>query len=507
MININTGVLDGISGKAVKVEVEITNGIPSFVVIGQGDMVIKEAGERIKAAIKSSGFEYPKGKIIVNLSPANLKKKGSQMELAVAIGILAASGQISRDGLEEYGFFGELSLSGRLLPVKGILPMTIGLEYSHVNKVVLPLGNSREYDLISQEKLVAESLMEVVELLTNKDKQGKGIDSIVEEHIGEPPAPNLDFAQVKGQAEAKRAITIASAGCHGILMVGSPGSSKTMMARRIPTILPPMTREEMIETWTIYSTMGKQLTYFAERPFRSPYYKISMAGLLGGGNEPRAGEITLAHNGVLFLDELGEYSPRVLDGLRTPLDEKKITLNRKGKNTTFPADFMLACASNPCKCGNLGSDTKPCICSSQQIDIYKRKLMGPLADRIHLHIYVPNIDYETYCNHSGLDTATMRQMVFRSREMQRKRFENYNIKFNSSLEGEMLKQMCPMTDEAKEILKMAYANLDLNPRTCENTIKIARTIADIEGEETINSDAITEALSYRGLEKIYGREL
>lgn len=500
MIGINTAVLDGLEGKPVKVEVEILNGIPSFIVIGLGDVVIKEAGERIKAAIKSAGFEYPKGKIVVNLSPANLRKRGSGMELAVAIGILAASGQIPVNKLDGYGFFGELSLSGAVLPVKGVLPMAISLERT-VGQVVMPKGNEKESLLIDQKKFLISNLAEVVDILKGRKKE-YFCDNVDLKHKNQ--IQDVDFKQVRGQEEAKRAITIAAAGCHGTILIGGPGSGKSMIAKRVPTVLPPMTQEEMIKTWIIYSSVGKNFENFNERPFRSPYYKISMAGLLGGGNQPLPGEITLAHNGVLFLDELGEYSPRVLDGLRTPLEEKKIVINRHGKNTTFPADFLLIAASNPCKCGNLGSPTKECICSSQQIDIYKRKLMGPLSDRIHLHVYVPEVSYDEYCDDKTSSSQAMREQVMKARQIQKERFSGMNVRFNSALEGELLHKLCPMTKEAQKVLKMAYCNLNLNPRTCENTIKIARTIADIEGETFIDEYALSEALSYRGIEKIYG---
>ena len=521
MKSVNTAVLRGIEGVKVNVEVDIDNGIPAFIIIGLGDTMVKEAGERIKGAIINSGLRFPKGRIVVNLSPANIRKKGSHLELAVAVGILAASGQVKwNQKSSKIGFFGELSLGGEVLTAKGILPMSQTLIDSGIETIVMPQGNQQEEHLIDGQSVKVSNLNQVVDFLNkgtkfynptwdNDDGMLNGnrpMDCSINEE--NPDTRELDFADVRGQEEAKRAIVIAAAGNHGLIMVGSPGSGKTMLAKRIPTILPPMTNRELIQTATIYSVVGKLDHNIAKqgvRPFRAPYYKSTAVSLIGGGQTPMPGEISLAHNGVLFLDEIGEFSRNVLDTLRTPMEEKKIAISRKGENYTFPSDFLFVAASNPCKCGYYGDPNRECTCTQYDIDNYRRKISGPLSHRIDLHIYIPNIDFDTYDNKNTISTDMMRDAVLKARKIQHERYQGENVEYNSQLNGEQLYRFCQMSPEAKKVLKEAYENLNLTPRTCEKTIKIARTIADIDGEKDISVKSMAEALSYRGIEQIYGR--
>lgn len=507
MIEINTGVVDGIEGYGIKVEVEVLNGLPAFIVIGQGDSIIREAGERIKSAIVESGFRFPKGKVVCNLSPAQIKKKGSQIELAIAIAILAETGQVDRTILSDTAFFGELTLSGKLVPCPGLIPIANALRSNGVENLIIANGIREPFELVSQKKYIASSLAEVVEVINAgviEDNSAKfaglcGFEA--------PPAHLLDFDQVRGQAEAKRAITVASAGCHGMMMVGSPGAGKTMLAKRIPTILPPLTKEEMNQVWSIYSAAGKDFGSLYTRPFRDPYYKITTTGLIGGGTSPMPGEITLAHRGVLFLDEMGEYQGGVLDALRTPLEEKQINLIRNGRNYTFPADFQLVGAANPCKCGNFGSNVKECTCTAYDIRQHKKKLTGPIANRIHIHVYVPNISYEDYKEEKSISSAEMARSVIKALEAQEERFRPYPISRNSQLDGALLRKFCPLNATCERYLKLAYENMNLNPRSSTNLLKVARTIADIEGLENIDSAALLEAISYVDLDRIYGSDI
>ncbi|MCQ2548362.1 MAG: YifB family Mg chelatase-like AAA ATPase [Clostridia bacterium] len=496
MIRVKTAVLHGIEGQEVSVEVDLKNGLPGLIVIGLGDTVVKEATERIKGAIINSGYHYPHGKIIVNLAPADLRKRGSHMELAVAIGILGATGQVNLSRGRNCAFFGELSLSGEILPIKGLVPLTYGLK--NRGKYIIPRGNYYEKDLIQGEILPFSSLKAVCAYLNYGEKEDIP-DSSLDDEL---ERDSLDFADVHGQEQLKRAALISAAGHHPMLMVGSPGTGKTMVARRIPSLLGEMSQKEMVETGIVYSVLAKKSG--STRPFREPYYRISQSALTGGGQIPLPGEISLAHNGVLFLDELGEYDNKVLNALRTPIEDKKISISRQGDVYTFPCDFLLIAAANPCKCGYLGDDRHKCTCTAAEIENYKKKLAGPLANRIDINIFVPNIDYDAYRHDKGLSTEEMLEVIERARLAQERRYKDLDISYNSQLQSAMIDKYCKLSEDCERVLKEAYDKFKLNPRTCEKVIKLARTIADIEGKEDIELSHIMESLSYRSIENLYG---
>lgn len=507
LAHINTLVITGIEAKPVIVEVDIQNGLPSFEIVGLASTAIKEARERVRAAIKNSGFNFPNRKIIVNLSPADIKKEGSHFDLAIAIGILIASEQLTNNLNEKIFVAGELSLDAKVRKIPGVLPMA--LELARMNdpdiRFIIPMDNSYEASLV--EEVVShpvDNLMEMCDYLWGKISL-PSLPSINLNKLKESE-DRLDFADVKGQETAKRALQIAAAGLHNILLIGPPGGGKTMLARRFPSIMPEMDRDEILETTRIYSaanmlTPDKPLV--TQRPFRAPHKNASSASIIGGGRIPRPGEISLAQNGVLFLDELPEFSRDVLEALRQPLEDKVVTVARTHSTYTFPANFSLVASMNPCPCGFFGSD-RECNCTPLQIQRYLSRVSGPLLDRMDLHVEVGRVKYEQLVDPGNQESSAMiREKVKVAREMQLKRFKNTAIKLNSQMTPQDIKKYCRIDEESEVLLKNVFIRFNMSARAYDRILKIARTIADLEESKDIKRQHIAEALQYRTLDKKY----
>jgi len=493
----------GIEPYWVEVEVDIAQrGLPYFNIVGLPDTTVKESRDRIKSAFKNTGFPFPIKQITVNLAPADLKKEGSFFDLPIAIGILSAEGHIPKDALKDYLIIGELSLEGKLRPVKGVLCIASKLIESGVRKLIIPKENAPEASVVKDIEVYAlNELAEVVEFLRG--------EKIIEPFKREIEFSDSDFyedlADVKGQFHAKRALEIAASGGHNILFVGPPGSGKSMLARRLPGILPPMTLQEAIETTKIHSVAGllyEGVGLVLKRPFRSPHHSSSDIALIGGGQIPKPGEVSLAHNGVLFLDELPEFKRNVLEVLRQPLEDGFVTVARSYATVQFPARFLLVTAMNPCPCGHYGDTIKPCTCTPNMIMRYRSKVSGPLLDRIDIHIEVPRVNYDDLKDDSSSESSkSIRERVIRARQIQLKRFQEEGIFSNAHMKTKHLKKFCKLDEESHSLLKNAMEKLGLSARAHSKIIKVARTIADLEGSENIKAQHIAEAIHYRSLER------
>ena len=496
-----SAVIRGIDAVPVTIETDIARGLPGFVITGLADATVKEAAVRVKAAIMNSGFVFPKGRITVNIAPAGIRKRGSVLDLGIAVGILAASGQVLQSRLGQYVIAGELSLDGSVCPTPGIL--NIADEAASCGKaVVVPASNVKEALIIRNVDIYPVSFLgELISHLNLEDEimpasSDDGFDE-VESYI--ETATALDFSDVKGQEQAKRALMIAAAGGHGVLMTGSPSTGKTMLAERVPGIMPPMTYPEIIKTTKVYSAAGllsEDVPYIIERPFRRPHHSVTEAGLIGGGNYPRPGEITLASSGILFLDELAEMDPKVVDALREPLERKSVSLIRGGETYTFPADFLFIAASNPCRCGYYGDPDHVCTCSPGDIARYRQKISGPIMDRIDIHLELRGVAYSDLEKKDGMSTKEMQELVLCARNKQIERFRGCGIMMNSEMTDKMTREFSQLDDEGRDLLKKAYNSLKLSPRTMVRTIKVARTISDLYGKNSVGAAEISEALQY-----------
>ena len=491
--------VSGIGGYLVSVEVYITNGLPHFEVVGLPDAAVKEARERVHAAVKNSGFRFPVSRLTVNLAPADKKKTGTVYDLPILVGILAASGDIVQPDADT-AFIGELGLSGELRPVQGTLPMALAAERAGIKKLFVPAENAAE-------AAFADGLTVYgVETVPQLVRHLRG-----EKPITPAPAPSLtpdvkellDFADVKGQENVKRAFEIAAAGGHNILIVGPPGAGKSMLAKRLPGILPDMSREEIIEAteiWSVAGLTGKDHPLVTSRPFRAPHHTVSAAGLAGGGTVPKPGEISLAHDGVLFLDELPEFRSDALEVLRQPLEDGIVTVSRVAGSVSFPSRFMLVCAMNPCKCGWYGHPSGRCKCSEAEVHRYHSRISGPLLDRIDLIVEVPALDYEELKRRSPAESsAAIRERVNAAREIQRQRFSDRAM-CNARMQGKELRTFCAPDEEGDALLRAAFDTMQLSARSYDRILRVARTIADLESADTIRADHIAEAIQYRTYE-------
>lgn len=502
---INSCALNGLNGYIVNVEIDISSGLPGFDIVGLPDTAVRESKERIKAAIKNTGLTMPPKRITVNLAPADVKKEGAYFDLPIALGILLASEQLSFDRGEETVFMGELSLDGEIRNVNGVLPMVISAFQSGKKRVFLPECNADEASVVEgMEVYGAKSLEEILKILTGQiEKKPKKAD--MEKLFSKGEAADADFSDVKGQYQVKRAFEIAAAGNHNIIMIGPPGSGKTMIAKRVPTILPDLTFEEALEVTKIHSisgALGKNSAMVTQRPFRHPHHTISAVGLSGGGSNPKPGEISLSHNGVLFLDELPEFRRDALEVLRQPLEDGIVTITRANGTFSYPCNVMLVASMNPCPCGFHGDPTRECSCSETKIQKYVSKISGPLLDRIDIHIEVPAVSYDDLeSKQKEESSAEIKKRVDAARKIQLNRYKGESIFSNSNLTPELMNKYCSLSADCNELLKSAFEKLGLSARAHNRILKVARTIADLDGAEEIGLSHLAEAVRYRALDR------
>ena len=511
LVNTFCAAVNGLEVTTVKVEVSMTRGV-QFHLTGLADTAVRESYDRIRAALQNNGLKMPMMDITANLSPADIKKEGSGYDLPLAIGILAASGKVDGSRLNDYMMVGELGLDGRLQPIRGALPIAIRARAEHFKGLIVPKQNIREAAVVNQVEVYGmETLIDVANFFNGSSEIAPTVIDTRKEFYEQQSQFELDFADVRGQESVKRALEVAAAGGHNMLMVGPPGAGKSMMAKRLPSILPPLTLEEALETTKIHSVagllnrrMGNTESLIVRRPFRSPHHTITDVALVGGGSNPQPGEISLAHNGVLFLDELPEYKRTALEVMRQPLEDRKITVARSKMSIEYPASFMLVAAMNPCPCGHYGENNPahPCTCTPAQVHRYLSRVSGPLLDRIDIQCEIQAVPYDQLRTlQPGESSATIRQRVVAARRIQQERFEGTAVHCNAQMTPQMLRKYCPIDAEGDNLLSYSMNRLGLSARAYDRILKVARTIADLSGEPGISAAHLLEAIGYRSLDR------
>ena len=502
----------GIDAYIVKVEVDVAGGLPAFSTVGLPDSAIKESRDRVTAAIKNSGFYFPQTRITANLAPADIRKAGSAFDLPIAIGVMAATNQVDPAKLENAMILGELALDGNIRGIQGGLPIAITAKENGIQNLILPAENAKEAAIVEGVNVYpVASLSEAVAFLNaEKEIAPEPYTRNTDEHKKEHAERHLDLLDVKGQEHVKRAIEVAAAGGHNLIMIGPPGSGKTMIAKRIPSILPRLSMDESLETTKIQSIIGilpSDTPLVVTRPYRSPHHTISDAGLIGGGNVPRPGEVSLAHNGVLFLDELPEFRRNVLEVMRQPLEDRQVTISRAAASLTYPANFMLVAAMNPCPCGFFSDPNRDCKCTPNQIQNYVSRISGPLLDRIDIQVEVPAVKYaELSAETTGEPSTLVQERVESARQMQQQRFADTTIHANATMESKQIREYCQVDDQAQDLLRVAINQLGLSARAYDRILKVARTIADLDRNPNIEAVHVSEAIQYRSLDRSFWKK-
>ena len=506
LVKVYAAALQGIDATIVTIEVNSSRGI-KFFLVGLPDSAVKESHERIISALQVNGYKFPSRQIVVNMAPADIRKEGSSYDLPLAIGILASAGEVSEEKLSKYLIIGELSLDGSLQPIKGALPIAICARAKGYEGFILPKQNAREAAVVNNLNVYGvENIKEVIEFFNGERELEPTIVNTREEFYQHQINFPYDFADVRGQENVKRALEVAAAGGHNVIMIGAPGSGKSMMAKRMPSILPPLSLGESLETTKIHSVAGKLTkndSLIATRPFRAPHHTISQVAMVGGGSNPQPGEISLAHNGLLFLDELPEFNRSVLEVLRQPLEDRHISISRAKYSLDYPASFMLVASMNPCPCGYYNHPTKACVCNPGQVHRYLNRISGPLLDRIDIQIEIIPVPFEKMSEQGNSEkSASIRERVIKARKIQEQRFANHpGIYCNAQMESELLHQYATPDEQGLNLLRTAMTRFNLSARAYDRILKVARTIADLEGSETIKPNHLAEAISYRNLDR------